>query len=183
MSKITQIPPNVITYSEPEVRRSTEDGVKQGTKFGKLYQEITKPAPEDRYTYMTYSNTSVGAPAPGYPSTKRYRLEDAAFLSNIGVLASAIPSPTKAIGLAAQLPDALYDIQTVARNPKDWRNWVHLTLDGLQGYVTKTKTPFDDVLNIGGFIDDAAGSQGIDLLEDIDPIYQLHPVTIYSNKK
>lgn len=183
MSRTTQIPP-IIVYSEPEVRRSIKDGVNQSNKFSKFYRALTKPAPKDRYVYMPYSNTSIGAPAPGYPSTKEYRQEDASFLSNIGLLASLVPNPiSKAMSLALQIPDALYDTEAVARNSKDWRNWVHLVLDGLQGYVTKTKTPFDDVLSVGGFVDDAAGSQGIDLLEDVEPTYTLPLVTIYGNKK
>lgn len=184
MAKITQIPPNIIAYSEPTVRRSIEDGVKQSIKFSKFHHAITKPEPKDKYVYMPYATTSVGIPVPGYPSTEEYRSEDAAFFSNIGLLANFIPVIGNGISLASQSPDVLYDTSAVIKNPKDWRNYAHLFLDGIQGYVTKTKSLFDDVLNIGGFIDDAAGSQGIDILPEQIPLpFNLHPATVYNTNE
>ena len=184
MSNTTQIPPYPIVYSEPEVRRSIKDGVNHGLRFGKLYHELTKPEPKDKYIYMPYANTSIGGPPPLVATKKEYRDEDAALLSIMGQLFSFSPfSMQRGVGLAMQIPDALGDMANVIETPNDWRNWAHLGLDGLKAYVTKTKTPFDDVLQVGGFVDDAAASQGIDLLEDVEPVFDLPTVTVYGNKK
>jgi hypothetical protein len=180
MSKTSQIPPGMIQYTEPEVRKSLEDGVNQAVAFSNFYKEFTKPAPKDRYVYMPYATTAAGINPPGYPTTKKYRKEDAAFLSNIAMFHPIGGRVGGAIKLMGQLPDFLYDVDDIKENPKDWRNYAHVGLDIGNPLSKWTPTKYDNFLQRLGFIDDVFGSQGIDMLPEEFPfkVIQLPPATV-----
>lgn len=155
-----------ITYPTPEISQSMQSGVNQALRFAKFWHDLTKSAPKNRYTNMPYATTSASINPMGYPSTKQYRKEDAAGMSAMGALIGSVPTvPTRVIGGLMQVPDMIYDMQNMQETPSTG-NAAHLFFDDLNSFVNFTKTPVDNLILLGGAIDDAFGSQGIDTFQD-----------------
>lgn len=115
------------------------------------------------HTYVPTPGSMTGA-GIYVPNTREQRKKDASLLSTIGGMASFVPVVGAPIGLALSLPDLLEDIDDHYRD-RSLVNSGHLLLDVGSSIAKATINKYDDAMTIAGIIDDAASSQGIDLLQ------------------
>ena len=120
---------------------------------------------------MGGASSQLGFTTIDFPRTKQFRKEDAAFLSTMGnTIGSFLPSIGNPIAMASSLPDILYDTEDSIRNPS-WKEAGHLLLDGINRATKWTTTKADDIISVGGIVDDYLQSQGIDIFNWLDNVF------------
>lgn len=147
---------------------------KKNSKKQSKKQYNSSKSYNNRYTsipVMGGASSQLGFTTIDFPRTKQARKEDAAFLSATGnVIGTFLPSIGTPIAAASSLPDILYDTEDFIRNPS-WNGAGHLLLDGINRATKWTTTKADDIISVGGIVDDYLQSQGIDIFNWLDGVF------------
>lgn len=158
------------------IKLGVENGITDLDTIRGVYNKFAiggpiKKSHNDRYRDMPVMGGAAGQlgfTTIGLPRTKQTRKEDASFISAVGnAIGTILPIIGKPIAVASSLPDILYDSEDFFRNPS-LVGAGHLLLDGINRATKWTTTKADDVLSVGGMVDDGLQSQGIDIFDWAD---------------
>lgn len=162
-----QIPPPIL-YTPEEVQSSINS-------IPKTFLKPKKKKDIGNYRYSTpamYGTNPMFGTSTQIATTPEARKEDAALLSAIGnTIGHYIPVIGPYISAASSIPDVMYDVMDLAKNP-NYVNTGHILLDGINRATKFTRTPFDDIVSGLGVVDDLHQSQGVDILDWIDKTFQ-----------
>ena len=147
---------------------------KKNSKKQSKKQPNSSKSYNNRYTSMPVmggASSQLGFTTIDFPRTKQFRKEDASFLSAAGnAIGTFLPHIGNPIAVASSIPDTLYDTEDFIRDPS-WGKAGHLLLDGINRVTKWTTTNIDDILSVGGIVDDYLQSQGTDIFHWLDGVF------------